>query len=88
MGKRSKSGVKRIKTSKKRRVRNLKAKEVVKKAFKACERAIASKSGDMADLIKKAVSAIDKAALRGIIPKNKAARKKSRLLLKYNKVKG
>jgi small subunit ribosomal protein S20 len=88
MAQRSKSAKKRIKTSKKRRTRNLAAKEAVKKAFKAAERAIARKAADVKELITKAISAIDKAAGRGIIHQNKAARKKSRLQLKYNKPKG
>ena len=84
---RSKSAMKRVKTSKMRRARNLAAKQNVKKAFKSAERAIAAKSADAKELVKKAVSVIDKAVQRGIIHKNKAARRKSRLLLKYNKIK-
>lgn len=76
---RSKSGIKRAKTSKKRQARNLATKKVVKQAFKQAERALAKKANDAKDLLKKAISAIDKAVQRGIIPKNKAARKKSRL---------
>lgn len=83
----SKSAMKRVKTSKQRQARNLAAKREAKKAFKAAERAIASKSAEAKDLVKKAVSIIDRAVQRGIIHKNKANRKKSRLLLKYNKVK-
>jgi len=79
--------MKRVKTSKMRRARNLAAKNEVKKAFKGAERAIAAKSAEAKELIKKAVSAIDKAVQRGILHKNKAARQKSRLLLKYNKTK-
>ncbi|MEE8638608.1 MAG: 30S ribosomal protein S20 [Candidatus Margulisiibacteriota bacterium] len=84
---RSKSALKRVKTSKMRKARNLAAKQNVKKAFKSAERAIAAKSADAKELVKKAVSVIDKAVQRGIIHKNKAARRKSRLLLKYNKIK-
>lgn len=84
---RSKSAMKRVMTSKLRRARNLAAKQNVKKAFKSAERAIAAKSADAKELVKKAVSVIDKAVQRGIIHKNKAARRKSRLLLKYNKIK-
>ena len=87
MALRSKSGIKRANTSKKRQERNLKTKLAVKKAFKAAERAIAGKSGDAKEAVRAAVSSIDKAVERGIIHRNKAARRKSRLLLKYNKVK-
>lgn len=82
MAKKSKSAMKRVKTSRKRRARNLAAKRTVKKAFKAAEKAIAAKASDVKELVRKAVSAIDKAAERGIIHKNKAARKKSRLMRK------
>jgi small subunit ribosomal protein S20 len=85
MALRSKSGIKKTKTSRKRQARNLEAKAVVKKAFKAAEKAIASKSSNIQEAIKKAVSAMDKAVERGIIHRNKAARKKSRLILRYNK---
>jgi len=84
---RSKSAKKRVKTSKQRQARNLAAKKEIKKAFKAAERAIASKSGEAGNLVRKAISVIDKAVQRGIIHKNKAARRKSRLILKYNKIK-
>lgn len=70
---------------KKRRARNLAAKSAVKKAFKAAEVALKSKAQDVLEKIKKAVSAIDKAVERGIIHKNKAARKKSRLMKKLHK---
>ncbi len=87
MGVRSKSGLKRVRSSAKRRDRNLKTKEAIKKAIKFADRAIKAKSADAAELVKKAISVIDKAAERGIIHKNKAARKKSRLSLRFKKSK-
>ncbi len=82
MGIRTKSGIKRVRQSKKRRARNIAAKKVVKTALKAAERAIKAKSADAKDLVKKAISAIDKTVERGILHKNKAARVKSRLTKK------
>ncbi len=87
MGKRARSGVKRTRSSKKRRQRNVDTKLVIKKAFKAAEKALVQKASETADLIKQAISAIDKAVERGIVHRNKAARKKSRLQLKLNKAK-
>jgi len=87
MAKRSKSAMKRVKTSKMRKARNLAAKNEIKKAFKGAAKAIAAKSAEAKELIRKAVSVMDKAVQRGIVHKNKAARQKSRLLLKYNKIK-
>lgn len=84
MVQRSKSGRKRAKTSKKRQARNVEAKQALKKAFKLADRAIASKSAEVKDLVMQAISLVDKTAQRGIIHKNKAARKKSRLTKKFN----
>ena len=84
---RKKSGIKRVRSSAKRKLRNFKVKESIKKSFKAAEKAIAAKAGNAKELVKKAVSIIDRAAKRGVIHKNKINRKKSRLLLKLNKAK-
>jgi small subunit ribosomal protein S20 len=82
MATRSKSAKKRVKTSKKRKNRNILAKKEIKTAFKAAERAIATKSDEAKKLISKAISIIDKTVQKGIIHKNRASRKKSRLLSK------
>ena len=82
MGLRSKSGIKRARQAKKRRARNLEAKKAVKNALKAAQRAIIAKAADAKELIQKAISVIDKSVQRGIVPKNQAARKKSRLAKK------
>jgi small subunit ribosomal protein S20 len=87
MGKRSKSGIKRVRSSKKRKARNLAAKRAIKDAFKSAEKAVSAKSSDVKEKIRQAVSVIDKAVERGIIHKNKAARRKSRLVLKLNRIK-
>ncbi len=85
MAKRTKSARKRVKTSKKRKERNLETKKLIKKTFKEAGKGIKAKAANVSDLLKKAVSTIDKAVERGIIHKNKAARKKSRLLAQFNK---
>jgi small subunit ribosomal protein S20 len=85
MAKRTKSAIKRVRSSQKRRSRNLLAKQGIKKILKAADKAISSKAADVTEILRKAVSLIDKAVERGIIPMNRAARKKSRLILKYNK---
>ncbi len=79
---RSKSGIKRARQAKKRRARNLEAKKAVKNALKAAQRAIKAKAANAKDLIREAISVIDKSVQRGIVPKNQAARKKSRLAKK------
>ncbi|MBI5399577.1 30S ribosomal protein S20 [Candidatus Saganbacteria bacterium] len=83
--KRTASGIKRKRQGIKRNERNSAAKRTVKNAFKTAEKAILAKAGEVKELVNKACSAIDKAVERGILHRNKAARKKSRLLLKLNK---
>ena len=85
--KRLKSGIKRVRQSKKRQARNVAVKKAIKIALKAAEKAIAAKTAEAKALASKAVSVIDKAVERGVIHINKAARKKSRLLVKLNKLK-
>ncbi|MFH1362038.1 MAG: 30S ribosomal protein S20 [bacterium] len=85
MGLRSKSGRKRVRSSIKRKARNLQAKGELKKALKSVEKALKQNASNVVELVKKATSIIDKVAQRGIIHKNKAARKKSRLMRKVKK---
>jgi small subunit ribosomal protein S20 len=80
--KRTKSGKKRVRSDKKRKARNIQAKSEIKKVFKAAEKALIAKSTEVKELVIKAVSVIDKAVERGIVHRNKAARKKSRLMRK------
>ena len=69
-----KSAKKWVRASEKRRKRNLDVKTSLKSVFKK-----ATAQGAAVDVRKEAASAFDKAAARGIIHKNKANRKKSRL---------
>lgn len=79
-----KAAIKSARQDKKRRIRNVSAKSAIKTIFVKAEKAIAAKSKDAKTFVAEAVSAIDKAAERAIVHKNMAARKKSRLLKKYN----
>ncbi len=79
--------VKNVRKTKKQRARNVREKNLLKAALKAARLAVSSKAADVLDKIKKAASVLDKAAERGIIHANKAARLKSRLNLSYNKTK-
>ena len=69
-----KSARKWTRASEKRRQRNLDVKTKLKTIFKK-----ATGEGAVAEAVKEATAAFDKAAARGIIHKNKANRKKSRL---------
>ncbi len=81
----SKSTIKRVKTNEKRRIRNRIIKSHFKKAVKRVY--LAMEQGErekLKDLLRAALIEIDKAASKGTIHKNQAARRKSRLTLKVN----
>ncbi len=63
----------------KKRVFNVRRKRVLLDTTKTARKAIAAGDKLTAESLSKAYQAIDKAAKRGIIKKNTAARKKSRL---------
>lgn len=72
-------GLKNVRKAKKRHARNVREKKTLKLALKAARAAVAAKAADILEKVRKAISVIDKAAERGIIHANKAARLKSRL---------
>lgn len=73
-----KSAKKRVRTATKAAARNSKTKRGLKGALKAFHRAITGKK-DTKDLQSKTQSALDKAAKKGVMHKNKVARKKSQV---------
>ncbi len=77
-----KSVAKDVKRSRERYQRNQAAKSQVKTLVKKARTAIESHkaAADVTTLVTEAVSAVDRAAKRGIIHKNAAARRKSRLM--------
>lgn len=78
-----KSAIKRVKISEKKRARNASAKSAIKTYTRRYEAAIADGDKEGAtSLFAKVSSTLDKAASKGIIHKNKAARRKSRLAAK------
>ncbi|GAB6183049.1 30S ribosomal protein S20 [Thermodesulfovibrio hydrogeniphilus] len=83
--KRSKSVLKRIRQSEKRRIRNKSWITMIKTQVKKVEEAISKNEKDaIQNLLKDAVKIITKAASKGIIHKNTASRKISRLTKKVN----
>lgn len=81
-----KSAIKRIKKTEKRTLRNRMVKSAVKTAIKKFEVALNSNNLEEAkSLLIEASHIIDKAAAKGVIHKNNAARKKSRLAVNLNK---
>jgi small subunit ribosomal protein S20 len=84
----TKSAMKAMRQSIKRRVRNTKVKETYKGAVKDLKKLItAAKKTETAEALKKAMSALDKAVKKNVIHKNKASRLKSRLAKAIAKLK-
>lgn len=75
----TKTAKKMIRVHDRRKKRNQPIRTAVKSVFKKAETALDAKSDDLAAVAKEAASVIDKAASKGVVHKNKAARKKSRL---------
>src|SRR3954453_22086867 len=83
----SKSSEKRIKVNERRRLRNQTYRSATRTIVRKAERAIAVDSGaETTSALQAAIRQLDKAAGKGIIHRNAAARKKSRLMARFNKV--
>ena len=82
-----KSSKKRIKVTQAKTLRNKMAKSALKTSIKKYETAIVAGNVDEAKvLLGSTIRSIDMAASKGMIHKNVASRKKSRLTLKLNKL--
>jgi len=82
-----KSAEKRARQNKKRQLRNVSVKSSVKTRLKAVLSAVEEKKKDDARAaLAKAISVIDKAASKGVVHKNTASRKISRLTRKVNQL--
>ncbi len=82
-----KSAKKRVLVSKANYEHNKAYRSALRTAVKKANAAIDSNAADAADAVKAAVIKIDQAAGKGILHKNNAARKKSALVTRFNKVK-
>ena len=79
------SAIKRIRQAERRRIRNQMVKSRVKTLIKRARQLI--ESGDLEEArlsVGDAISALDRAAERGVLHRNNAARRKSRLMKRYN----
>ncbi|KIY22084.1 MULTISPECIES: 30S ribosomal protein S20 [Mesobacillus] len=79
-----KSAIKRVKTSEKSKAQNITVKSTMRTAVKKAEAAIVNNDTEAKTSFALAASKLDKAAAKGLIHKNKAARKKARLMKKLN----
>ena len=80
-----KSVMKDVKKSRENHLRNVSTKSRIKTLTKKTKLAIDEKSENVAALMNESFSVIDKAAKRGIIHPNQAARRKARLAKKLAK---
>lgn len=84
-----KSAAKRVEITRKRTLRNARIKSALRTTIKKFEEAMKAASLEEAgQRLRNAVVAIDKAVTKGILHKNAASRKKSRLTKRYNKLTG
>ncbi len=80
-----KSAIKRVAISKKKAAANAMQKSALRTAIKKAKEAIARNDEKAPEIFKNTVKTIDKASAHGLIHKNTAARKKSRLAKLTNK---
>lgn len=83
----TKSAKKAVKGSRKKRIFNLRRLSAMKSSVLEVKKVASTKAGDVAKFLSEAYKAIDKAMKRGVIKKNTAARKKSRLAKSLSKTK-
>ena len=81
----TKSAQKRIRSDERKRLRNQKVRSRVRTFLKKAEQSIGTDTEQTIEAIRQACSELDKAATKGVIHKNNAARRKSRLMAKFNK---
>ena len=83
----SKSAEKRIRTSERRRLHNRPYRSAARTLVKKAELAIQSGDQEVArPAVTQAVSMLDRIATKGIVHRNNAARRKARLMAKFNAV--
>lgn len=84
----TKSAAKAMRQSSRRHARNVKTKDLFKAAVKEVKKFIAAgKKSEAMEAMKKAMSALDKAAKKHVIKKGASSRKKSRLAKALAKLK-
>ena len=85
----NKSAEKRIKVNERRRLRNQTYRSATRTIVRKAERAIEVSADEQTTVsLAAALRQLDKAASKGIIHRNAASRKKSRLMARYNKAAG
>ena len=75
-----KSAIKRVATNEAKNAQNTQAKSAMRSSVKKAELALTNKDENADATVKAAIRQVEKAASKGLIHKNTAARKKSRLM--------
>lgn len=75
-----KSAIKRVRTNEKKNAQNAHMRSTMRSTVKKADLAILNKDENASDSIKAAIKQVEKAASKGLIHKNTAARRKSRLM--------
>ena len=81
------SAKKRMRQEQKRRLHNRSIKSLVKTQITKARQAIVAADADAETAVRAAVSELDRAAKKGVIHRNNAARRKSRLMKQLNATK-
>lgn len=74
-----------MRSDERKRVRNQKLRSKVKTLIKRAEQSITGSEDVTVETVRLACAELDKAASKGVLHKNNAARRKSRLMSKLNK---
>ncbi|ANU12877.1 SSU ribosomal protein S20p [Planococcus halocryophilus Or1] len=75
-----KSAIKRVRTNETKNAQNSHVKSAMRSSIKKAESALTNKDDNANDTVKVAIQQVEKASSKGLIHKNTAARKKSRLM--------
>ena len=81
------SAEKRMRQEQKRRLHNRSIKSLVRHQITKARNAIAAGDENSEEAVRRAVSELDRAAKKGVIHRNNAARRKSRLMKRLNAAK-
>ncbi|MFP3321505.1 30S ribosomal protein S20 [Planococcus sp. SIMBA_160] len=77
-----KSAIKRVRTTDKKNAQNSSVKTAMRSSVKKADKAVANNEENKGDSLKAAIKQVEKAASKGLIHKNTAARRKSSLMKK------
>ena len=80
----TRSAIKRIRSSARKRQRNILVRSRVRTSVKKAQRTLEAKAENGLETVKQAVSELDRAVSKGVMHKNSASRRKARLMKKLN----